>query len=682
MASCVVALFLIGHVTHERNGPLDLGLTAWLVAGLTVVVGWMLIQAIPLSDAALSHPLRSRLGSGLNLAFGAISANPSASLTTVAQFAPPVVLAVVAASVGANRRSGDLLLKTIVLSATGLAVYGLGALYLGFDQVVLIDSDAYEGSLTATFVGRNSAATYLAIGLVGAGALFCEKMETQVGRGVGPHSLLEFFHSAISHAGIHIVIIAFLLSALLNTGSRAGATAGLVGFFVVGLTAWRPLSATGGRQVGMVVLIVGFLAGIAALSSTFVVERIETLDPAADARFSLYTDSLRMVMDRPLLGHGAGVFPDVYPMFQSAAIPASLVWNKAHSSYLQAAVELGLPILTVLLIVAAASLLQIGRCVVSRRESAPVAVAALGAFVVLALHSLVDFSLQTQAVGIAFAVIAGAGYGEATRVLTKSRRASAASTECDENEWTSNDCAAAESRNRSARRIVLGLLIGNTSVVLLTATRLAIVVSAVPSVLWLTEIYPLTSNAGPVSEETITRANFASRFIVDPALVTARLGPCREEIAAAYLRSNVDAIDKATEGCLNVVDAALAADPFSGELWLERSKLVVQRGGFAHDLAFSLRRAYETSPRVGWLAANRVVFGFKVFQFLPADVRESIRQDLDLVISEPRLADPLIASVVADDAIRRAVLPVVESLDPAKQQTFLGLVKDRIESGT
>jgi len=422
LASAILALFLLGKA-WRRPSRQDSPLTAWLVGGLLTIVSWMLLQASWVPFDSLAHPIRSDLGSDLPGSYGAISANPAASMTMVAQFAPPAMLAIVAAYLCASRTHAAVLLKMIILSTTALAAYGLSAQYLGFGQSILTDTDAYPGSLTSTFVGRNSAATYLAIGLVSACAMLGESVNPAVGSGSRSASSLEPFLAVFSGSGIYLVAIAVILSALLNTGSRAGVAAGLAGALCVAIISVRPL--TPGRWVRLAVLMfsVAMLAVVAMASSTFLFERFATADVAEEARFNVYRDTIRLIAERPFLGHGAGTFSDVYPLFQSASVPAFSVWNRAHNTYLQLAAELGLPMTAALYAVAAVALYQTARGLAHRDEPAPLSVAAVGAFIVVGLHSLADFSLQIQAVGILFAVIAGAGYGESCRLLSERRGA-------------------------------------------------------------------------------------------------------------------------------------------------------------------------------------------------------------------------------------------------------------------
>ena len=119
-----------------------------------------------------------------------------------------------------------------------------------------------------------------------------------------------------------------------------------------------------------------------------------------------------MILARPLLGQGAGTFADAYPMFQGPG-QHNLVWLRAHSTYLQAAAELGLPVFAVTLATILFVLAVIAKAVLRRVEPTPAALAALAAGAGLAVQSAIDFSVQIQAVAVTAVALLGAGLGEA-----------------------------------------------------------------------------------------------------------------------------------------------------------------------------------------------------------------------------------------------------------------------------
>jgi len=92
-------------------------------------------------------------------------------------------------------------------------------------------------------------------------------------------------------------------------------------------------------------------------------------------------------------------------LFQHPPLTADTVWDKAHSSYLELWAETGivagsLPMLAILgaLLMAIANLIRsAGRLDINA--------AAVGAVAAVAVHSLVDFSLEVQAVAYIFVAI-------------------------------------------------------------------------------------------------------------------------------------------------------------------------------------------------------------------------------------------------------------------------------------
>jgi tetratricopeptide (TPR) repeat protein len=211
--------------------------------------------------------------------------------------------------------------------------------------------------------------------------------------------------------------------------------------------------------------------------------------------------------------------------------------------------------------------------------------------------------------------------------------------------------------------------------ILLTSARLALVVSATPQSLWLSEYPLLTVPAGrPVDAATVDRAERVSRLISDSHLVTARLAPCRSTREAARIAAVVEDFDNATTDCLRAIDAGLAADPASGELWYARSQLLFDLGRL-DEFVDSLRRSYRSAPREGWIISSRAVLGVSALPLLPEDLRADVRNDVDLALSDYRLADGLIAAVVADPKFRALALPIVEDLSADRQEWFLQRVR-------
>src|SRR6185437_8079763 len=134
----------------------------------------------------------------------------------------------------------------------------------------------------------------------------------------------------------------------------------------------------------------------------------------ADAdRMSVYTLTLRSILDAPLRGFGYGTFRDVFPLYRDRSISVLGVWAQAHDTYLE--VLQGLGIVFGAMLIGAVALLAI-RCAkgaLRRRQDAIVPQVAASVACLVGVHALVDFSLQMQAVGLTFMAVLGTGVAQA-----------------------------------------------------------------------------------------------------------------------------------------------------------------------------------------------------------------------------------------------------------------------------
>ena len=118
-----------------------------------------------------------------------------------------------------------------------------------------------------------------------------------------------------------------------------------------------------------------------------------------------------MVTIRPLTGFGGGAFELAFQAFREPPLSTDVVWDKAHSTYLTLAAELGLPmaVLSIGLIgsIAARSIALLRHPSAGRR----IPLAVTGVAIVAASLSLVDFSLEIQANAYMFVAVLGLGFG-------------------------------------------------------------------------------------------------------------------------------------------------------------------------------------------------------------------------------------------------------------------------------
>lgn len=415
VATVALVLYALGETRADDRHSIDWRPLTWATGLYALVVGYMVVQALPV-PAVWQHPIWSLSPVSSSPSWPTISINPSATWATIAELAPIGFLVVVAARAAIVPRRAELLLQLIVAVTTAVAVYGLAATYFGVRQIFLADIDAYPGFLTGTFVGTNAAATYFAIGILVSSSLILTRMEAPLRVRLRTGRLVELI-DGIQRSGVLIGANLVLTAALLNTGSRGGLLALVAGFAALAAVgAYRVGRQNRSVLLGLLLIISGVLV-IGVLSSSRLLGRLAGGLSASD-RVDVYRDTIEMIAMRPWLGHGAGTFADVFPLFHSAASSAS-VWNRAHNSYLQLIAEVGLPAAAVLALSVMILLATVVRRIGDISTARPAGVAVLSVTVLLVLQSAVDFSVQIQAVGLTVVVLLGAGVGEALRVLSK-----------------------------------------------------------------------------------------------------------------------------------------------------------------------------------------------------------------------------------------------------------------------
>jgi len=231
-----------------------------------------------------------------------------------------------------------------------------------------------------TFFNPNFLAGFLAVALllVIGGVIFCQPGEE---RRRPLRIALAVFEGAL------------LFAALLTTGSRGGVLA-----LTAGLVVLLVLRSSRAAVAGVAALVVALLL----IPNPFI-QRLQTLpqtDNFAFTRLSIWKSAWSMMLDHPWLGIGLGQFEYVSTRY---AFPVTTHWAKythvaenAHSEYLQAGAELGVPGLLVALgIIALLTLAVVRRLRTLPRDSWGAIATLVAAIASIAAQAAVDFPLHT-----------------------------------------------------------------------------------------------------------------------------------------------------------------------------------------------------------------------------------------------------------------------------------------------
>jgi hypothetical protein len=112
------------------------------------------------------------------------------------------------------------------------------------------------------------------------------------------------------------------------------------------------------------------------------------------SKYQVWGQAAPMIAEHRWLGVGRGSFE---PAFTRRSPIAELTYSHVENSYLQAAVDWGVPIALAL----ALAVLALGRAALRRWRHGPLEAGALGALTAVAVHELADFSLELPVVAMA-----------------------------------------------------------------------------------------------------------------------------------------------------------------------------------------------------------------------------------------------------------------------------------------
>lgn len=380
-------------------------------------IAWALVQAAPWTPAFLHHwtwaeaePILGAAGGG------AISAAPLDTLSGVTRLLTYAGVFFLAMQYCRERAGAQRLIATVAVSAMVYAVYGLAVKFSGNHTILWFDKWAYPDSLTATFVNRNSFATYCGIALVVLVAGLLAEM-----RGVhAAHAPEEGDDGGRRLARLALALcgVLILLTALFLTQSRGGLAATLVGLGVVMLLHYGlprrnrlhdEIAAAGGSRLWILPVAIA-VAAVALISGGAVLDRLGE-GSGMSGRTGIWERSLVALADAPLRGHGLGTFETVFYAYQDEPHVFAYAVDKAHNTYLELLVELGVPFGLLLIAVPAWICWRILRGA-GRQLGGRYGVIALGSSATIGIHGLVDFSAQIPAVALVWIALLGAGFAQ------------------------------------------------------------------------------------------------------------------------------------------------------------------------------------------------------------------------------------------------------------------------------
>ncbi|HXV23430.1 MAG TPA: O-antigen ligase family protein [Alphaproteobacteria bacterium] len=369
-----------------------------------LAIAWALAQALPYVPPQLHDSAWAEAGAALGMALpGRISLAPEEAGTGIMRLLSYGAVLLLAAQLGHSARRAHAILWGVALAGGAYALYGLLVWADGNRLILWMAKWAYPDSLTSSFVSRNHYATYAGLGLCASLGLLAHALARQPRAG--------------AHTGAALIPLALMIAAaLLLTRSRGGIASATLAvlvmtvLFAFGTEGRRTRMAFAAAALGLLAAGAGVLGG--GVIARMAPEEVEDWGGRSD----IWARAAAAALDRPL-GGGLGAFADFFPAYRDLALGLQFgSLDKAHNLYLEMAAELGPT-------VAAALVLGLGWLVLrvirgSLAANPGPALAAAGASVLVAVHSLADFSLQIPAVTATWLLLLGAALGQAQRAAS------------------------------------------------------------------------------------------------------------------------------------------------------------------------------------------------------------------------------------------------------------------------
>ncbi|MBM3642841.1 MAG: O-antigen ligase family protein [Alphaproteobacteria bacterium] len=383
----------------------------------------------------MAHPAWSEAGRSLGATLdGAIGLEPIAGRTLLMKIVAYGGIFLMALHFGRDRHLARLIYVAVALSAAGYALYGLIEFFGGWRKILWFDKTEYPGSLTSTFVNRNSYATYAGLGVVAAlGPLLQEARRLVTGRGTWLRLVQNLSLEASPTFFLLLAAVLLGIFAVVLTGSRGGFMATAFGLFVfmVLMVALRDI---GVRQfVAVLVLAVASIFGFLALGGGSLVNRLST--EQYEARVDLFDVARLAAAERPLVGHGLAGFPAAFNRANDGSAVFDNSWvDLAHNSYLELVIEGGMIGLIGSLALLGLTVGLMLQGVFTRARGTSFAIAGLAACALVGAHAMIDFSVQMPAVAATFMLLVGAAAGQSlpgALARTNQNRNDAAESEAD-----------------------------------------------------------------------------------------------------------------------------------------------------------------------------------------------------------------------------------------------------------
>jgi O-antigen ligase len=403
-------IFEVSLLVRGASHPVGLKEIQISAVLFAVVVLWIVIQNATWTPAFLHHPIWSMAAGVLDRAVeGSISVNRDLTTLALVRLVTSASVFWIAIQLCRNASRANHFIAAFIAISSGYAAYGLIVFALTQSE-----NTTSRNFATSLFYNRNHYATYAGMGLVAVCGVILRtyRHEMTTLGGSFRYRIATFIEATGQKTAVLLASAFLLFVTVLLTGSRGGIIATLIGLVALGvLTVARRRRSSTELRAPIVIGGILVVASIMAFGDMFMSQIVEK-GFYDDYRLAVQGLTLRSIFDAPILGYGYGTFEDIFPMFRDRSISVQGIWKQAHNTYLEVFQGLGLVFGSMFAASVVLLVLKCFRGATGRQQGVTIPGIATSVAVLVGVHSLVDFSLQMQAVTLTFMALLGAGVAQ------------------------------------------------------------------------------------------------------------------------------------------------------------------------------------------------------------------------------------------------------------------------------
>ncbi len=406
----LLLLWVIGVFSRQLYIRVSLRHILWIVLPFILVLIWALLQTV-IWAPELANPLWKITEDVLHTKLSwSISPNRYATIEAVMKLAAYGSAFWCSLQIGRNTQNAYYILKAIFIAGVFYAFYGMFDHFLGTEKILFIPKTAYIGSVTSTFINRNSYATYAAICSIICLALLVNKVFFEASSANENATVKGVLHNIYTKGFVYLHLLILLVASLVLSNSRAGVFSFILGVIVlimcVGMS--KPMRHLRKTLYITLITIVILLSGFVMQGGKTLSDRFDHLDNDIQIRLNIYKITLRAIGDFSYFGAGLGNFEPIFDMYRDSSLKNMTARiDHAHNTYLEMMLELGVIGFAVLMISFITVNIIFIKGMLRRQKDYIFPLTGFAVSVVVATHSLFDFSLEMPAIALTYSVILG-----------------------------------------------------------------------------------------------------------------------------------------------------------------------------------------------------------------------------------------------------------------------------------